>query len=142
MEYVNYLSHHGVKGMKWGVRRSPRQLGHKASKVSSNSSKKTESKPKPNSKTKSVKEMSNQELQDAISRIQLEQKYMQLQPQKVSRGKSFIKKVGTSVLAPAAEDIARQAVKSFLAKQTNKHILPNIGLDGDEYKVYANNKKK
>lgn len=27
----NYLEHYGVKGMKWGVRRTPEQLGHKRS---------------------------------------------------------------------------------------------------------------
>lgn len=28
-EYLdNYLAHHGIKGQKWGVRRTPEQLGH------------------------------------------------------------------------------------------------------------------
>ena len=26
--YSSYLSHHGIKGQKWGVRRTPEQLGH------------------------------------------------------------------------------------------------------------------
>ena len=29
--YPNYICHHGIKGMKWGIRRTPEQLGHKAS---------------------------------------------------------------------------------------------------------------
>lgn len=31
-DYNSELYHHGVKGMKWGVRRSPEQLGHRVSK--------------------------------------------------------------------------------------------------------------
>lgn len=32
--YHDYLEHHGVKGQRWGVRRTPEQLGHKPSKKS------------------------------------------------------------------------------------------------------------
>lgn len=31
MNYHSYLQHHGIKGQKWGVRRTPEQLGHKKS---------------------------------------------------------------------------------------------------------------
>ena len=29
----SYLEHHGIKGMKWGVRRTPEQLGHRVAKT-------------------------------------------------------------------------------------------------------------
>lgn len=31
--FEEYLEHHGIKGMHWGVRRTPEQLGHKVSKA-------------------------------------------------------------------------------------------------------------
>lgn len=29
---MSEIYHHGIKGMKWGVRRTPEQLGHRISK--------------------------------------------------------------------------------------------------------------
>lgn len=31
--FEEYLEHHGIKGMHWGIRRTPEQLGHKVSKA-------------------------------------------------------------------------------------------------------------
>lgn len=31
--YDDYICHHGIKGMKWGIRRTPEQLGHAISKA-------------------------------------------------------------------------------------------------------------
>ena len=108
----NSLYHHGVKGMKWGVRRTPVQLGHKTtsskkkktglfSKSKQETKKKTvvkstEQKPK----KKSVKEMTDQELNASINRMRLEQQYAQLTPKKASLGKRFVNSAINDVLVP------------------------------------------
>lgn len=40
--YLDYLQHYGVKGMKWGVRRTAAQLGHKVVKTAKESANKVE----------------------------------------------------------------------------------------------------
>lgn len=147
------LMHYGVPGMKWGVRRTPAQLGRK--KTSSSKSLFGKKKPKPKAKAKSksskeetapkkksVKEMSNEELNAAIDRMRLEQTYASLSPQKVSMGKKIAKTILNDVVVPAATDVGRQMVKSTLARAGNKTLSEVFKDFSDEDKIYANNKKK
>lgn len=149
----NELMHYGVPGMKWGVKRTPAQLGRKKTSSSKSLFEKKKSKPKPKAKSesskketapkkKSVKEMSDEELNAAISRLQLEQRYKELSPQKVSMGKKIAKTILNDVVVPAATDVGRQMVKSTLARAGNKTLGEVFKDFSDEDKIYANNKKK
>ena len=147
----NELMHYGVPGMKWGVRRTPAQLGRKKTSASESLFGKKKTKPKAKSesskketapKKKSVKEMSDEELNAAISRLQLEQRYKELSPQKVSMGKKIAKTILNDVFVPAATDVGRQMVKSTLARAGNKTLGEVFKDFSDEDKIYANNKKK
>ena len=143
----NELYHHGVKGMKWGVRKTPvRSYSGATRKRKSNTLslfkkkktiRKVSSANSSPAQTKSIKDMSDDELRKKIERIQLEQDYLQLDPKAVSRGKRITKRVMDDMIVPAAVDIGKQVVKSIMANGVNKVL----SLEGDN-KVYANNKKK
>lgn len=154
--YTDELYHHGVKGQRWGIRRyqnkdgtlTPRgrkraeklrneylaitgkkQLRGNNHKTSSNTNT-TSTKPK----TKSVSEMSNDELSEVITRKKLEEKYYQLNPKKVSAGKKFV----DEVLMPAATQAGKDAIQSYLTKQFKKAL----GLQNDSNKNKDKNKKE
>lgn len=76
--------------------------------------------------TKSVSEMSDQELRAAIDRKRLEIEYARLNPQQVSRGQKFAKVVMNDVVVPAAKNVG----KAYLEKQM-KQVL---GLKDDDKK--------
>lgn len=111
----NELVHHGIKGMKWGVRRTEAQLararGNTKSdeKTSSTSTKKAEPK-----KRKKMPEMSDEELRRVVNRLQLEQQYRNLNPEKVSVGKKFANKVVKDVVIPVATEVAKNEFRKVL----------------------------
>lgn len=92
MENVNYeLYHHGVKGMRWGVRRK-RSMSEDAKRTAT-------------IKKKKIHEMSNNELRDANNRLQLESQYKQLTKKRnvvKSAVTGFIKTAGTISAVVAA----------------------------------------
>lgn len=141
----NELYHFGIKGMRWGVRRyqnpdgSLTNAGKKRLKKGQTSNKKTDSSNKSSTKsssTKTVKDMSDDELRQAINRLQLEQQYKNLSPKNVSKGKKFVDTVTNDVLKPAAIDMGKQVAKSLMTKGVNSLIKD------ESLKVYTNNKKK
>lgn len=135
------LYHYGVKGMKWGIRRTPAQLGHDVSKrakkvgsavgstlkkagsstisaIKSRQAAKKNSKELKKIRKKPLSEMSDDELRKTIQRMQLEQQYANLQPKKVSAGKKF---VNDFVLQPASN-----AAKQYISGQLNKMVQEQL----------------
>lgn len=97
----NELMHYGIKGMKWGVRRTEAQLARARGKSKTSSEEESEDYKKAHS-SKSVKSMSDVELRSRLNRLQMEQQYSRLNPGTVSKGKEIankILKIGTTVAA-------------------------------------------
>lgn len=101
-------------------------------KSSETSSSKARDKPKENL----IKSLSDAELREKVNRLQLEKQYKDLSPKEVSLGKAFMERALTNVVAPAAEEMGKQVVKSLMTKMLNEHIKD------EDLKVFTNNKKK
>ena len=132
--YNDELYHTGRKGMKWGQhiygrlykrsdgsltelgRKRARAYAAKYRKITGHKVSQSQSDDKTTKaetiKEKSVSEMSDSELQSRINRLQLEQRYNQLKPKKISSGKKFIE----TVFKPAASEASKQLMKEWMIK--------------------------
>lgn len=120
--YSDELYHHGIKGMKWGVRRTPAQLGHDTGKIDlqktkkkvdaantivnetrniNNNVSKKQAKKAQKQKMAEVKSMSDKELRERVNRLNMEQQYMRMSAEQMNVGRanvnSVLNNVGTVV---------------------------------------------
>ena len=82
-----YLYHHGIKGMRWGIRRSEAQLAAARGRKKNWSE---DARTASEIKKKSVNKMSNAELKKVNERVRLEQEYSRLNPGAISKGWKFV----------------------------------------------------
>lgn len=128
-DFETYLAHHGVKGMKWGVRKD--RSGNSAKRITKKTNAKISkqitgrriksSKASRSSVNKNRRELSDSEITDMIGRLEKEKKLKTLLDNDVSPGKTFMKSVMTDAGKQALTTVAKGAmlygVKAALTKE-------------------------
>lgn len=120
----NVLAHVGVKGMKWGVRRS-----NPSGSSSSKSEASDDFKAALVAKSKSSSSLSNGEMQALITRMELEKRYVSVMstPRSTTRKVKAAKFVGT-ILADVGKEQLIRVARAQATKTTNTQALKR-GLD-------------
>ena len=150
---IDFLEHYGVKGMRWGVRRSNPSGGSAKTAVKKLATKPAvKTAPKPAAKTevktvekpkaeaeaphgpKKASEMSTEELQKIIQRINLEKQYNDLvfkpmtntQRTNSEKAKAFagkvLKKAGEKAVQKVADKAADKLIESVIGKAASKVV--------------------
>lgn len=109
------LMHYGIKGMKWGIRRTEAQLQRARGKLESDANRSEVKRRKATYKNRRT--ISDDDLRKEVSRLELEKKYKNLVDEDVRPGRTavrkFLKSTGGRVLTSAA--IGTMAYAGYLA---------------------------
>lgn len=138
-KYNTELYHYGILGMKWGVRRTPAQLGHIVSAghkklknvVDENKQKKANKKAEEEHMSmpsvRKTRKMSDSDIKAKIERLKLEKEYKQLlndtRNESRNRGKQFI----ASILETSGKNILTQLSAYGMGVLVNKIFEKKVG---------------
>lgn len=123
----SFLAHFGKKGMKWGVRRSDAQLGKTTSPGVSEDKARAIAVSTKVGKSRNTSSLSNKEMQDLITRMNLEQQYSRLtnKPSKTEKGFNAVKKTlevantANQVISLLNSPTGKMLKKSMETKKSN-----------------------
>lgn len=102
----DFLSHYGVKGMRWGVRRG------KSAKEGPSAESKKATEIRSRAKRSKPKALTNAELRSAIERMNLEQQFKRLSTNE--------RPVVTRFIASTLQEIGKREVQAAVAKKVAK----------------------
>ena len=124
------LYHYGIKGMKWGVRRTASQLGRAIKKAGSSlkrsiseSNKRADDRKRERELMKmkgKPKKMSSDELKSRIDRLKMEKEYRSLMNETRNRGRKTVGDVMSDIGKNTARNLGTQAGVYTIGKLINK----------------------
>lgn len=118
-----YLAHHGILGMKWGVRRSEAQLARARGRSSKSSDDKNEVSAARKADVKNRRTMSDADLKKKIERLKLEREFKNLTEDNIAPGRKYVSEIlsasGKKALTVAAAGAMTYAVKTAMTKEFN-----------------------
>lgn len=130
----DHLEHHGVPGMKWGVRkksnrltlmkvRKQRRVEKNKERFNRHKSQVSELIKKQKAKSDGVKNMSDDELRKKINRLNLEKQYKDLNRSTVSSGRKAVNEILTSSMRSVAKEATRTAIGTTLNTVTGVNLV-------------------
>lgn len=145
---MSELYHHGVKGMKWGVRRTRKKSGSIRTSVgrlyakAKNSistkmetrredkrSRKAENQEVTKRKSalkKPIRKMTDAELKSAIDRLKMEKEYKSLKGETINSGKKIASQVLTNIGTKSIENIGTQATTYAMGVLVNRIVGDSV----------------
>lgn len=135
LQEADILQHYGIKGMKWGIRRTEAQLQRARGKLNSDREADKAERARRKQVRKNVRTTSDEDLRKEVNRLELEKKFKNLSSEDLNPGRTavsrFLKTTGGRVLTSAA--VGSLAYAGYLAvggtdpkgQQLANYLFPN-----------------